>query len=389
MLRRHSLSTARLTPCRSRLALCFTPPPQPTSPAYSGESCEGLGGGIGACCGGAGSYGCTADRFQCVRTDECNTNPCGGGVSTGSQPGCANNPHLGYTCTCGDHHVLAAASIPVLDFVPAAGKAQTCQSSTTGCADLQCRGIDYCSEIPAVPHSTCNNDDYYDAGFTVECDTGWEAVYPSNTNVIPQSCADINECEDPGPGCTDFANCENTDGSFSCSCPPGTQFDGSAYPLLTLTTATFTPFTGNAMGLLTLDETPDLRGLVDVNNDNRLRSETRLAMTVVLTDVNRYPTVFELMRVNNRDGVKFVVPAPADGWAVGVNYVDAAIPNPVYKLPASAGSIGWQSMTRLELHMNARTTTGWTITIGDMRLTAPSGEPPPLCSHKCPRLVLV
>ena len=42
--------------------------------------------------------------------------------------------------------------------------------------------------------------------------------------------SDINECTLESDDCADNAICDNTPGSFTCTCPPGFSGDGRASP---------------------------------------------------------------------------------------------------------------------------------------------------------------
>ncbi|XP_078495862.1 sushi, von Willebrand factor type A, EGF and pentraxin domain-containing protein 1-like [Ciona intestinalis] len=65
------------------------------------------------------------------------------------------------------------------------------------------------------------------------CDNGYSAVGERVTQCnsdgewssIPPTCQDINECQDDIDNCDEFAECTNTEGSFTCECNVG--FTGS------------------------------------------------------------------------------------------------------------------------------------------------------------------
>ena len=44
--------------------------------------------------------------------------------------------------------------------------------------------------------------------------------------VFPCACVDVNECTDGTPPCDTNAACENTDGSYTCTCNDGYTGDG-------------------------------------------------------------------------------------------------------------------------------------------------------------------
>ncbi|KAK8918807.1 Wall-associated receptor kinase 2 [Platanthera zijinensis] len=93
----------------------------------------------------------------------------------------------------------------VLDW--AVGNNQTCLSAATS-PDYACGDNSYCSNSTNA------------AGYSCSCQTGFQGnPYLSN------GCQDINECEDPETSpCTNI--CENTIGSYACSCPHGYSGDG-------------------------------------------------------------------------------------------------------------------------------------------------------------------
>ena len=108
----------------------------------------------------------------------------------------------------------------------------------------------------------------------------------------------------------------------------------------------------NSIGRRSLNEATDLTALVSSTDANKLRDDVRLSLTVELTRADRYPTVFELTRKNNHDGIIVALPAPAGGWKVGVQKIVATIPESAYRLPQAGGDIGWSDMNRLELYAN-------------------------------------
>lgn len=70
-----------------------------------------------------------------------------------------------------------------------------------------------------------NNTDCVDSdngpGYRCSCKNG----YVGNPYMTP-GCQDINECEGGSNQCLDAQNCINLQGSYNCTCPPGTNGDG-------------------------------------------------------------------------------------------------------------------------------------------------------------------
>ncbi len=80
-----------------------------------------------------------------------------------------------------------------------------------------CNDIDECSDMSdnCNPNATCENTV---GSFTCTCNAGFTG---DGVN-----CADINECNEGSDNCDANATCNNTQGSFSCSCNPGFEGDG-------------------------------------------------------------------------------------------------------------------------------------------------------------------
>ncbi|XP_064136897.1 adhesion G protein-coupled receptor E2 isoform X1 [Loxodonta africana] len=66
------------------------------------------------------------------------------------------------------------------------------------------------------PNSTC------DSGTTCRCDPGFSSPLGENITSPAESCDDINECGTPTEvSCGNFADCQNVEGSYYCTCIPG------------------------------------------------------------------------------------------------------------------------------------------------------------------------
>ena len=91
--------------------------------------------------------------------------------------------------------------------------------STCGCFD-----IDECTEGTHIcpDHSHCIN---VPSGYQCHCDVGytdhvtWSRVTVTNGEFL---CVDINECVNNMTICGENMDCLNSDGSYECSCKPGT-----------------------------------------------------------------------------------------------------------------------------------------------------------------------
>ncbi|KAL5729325.1 hypothetical protein ACHQM5_002296 [Ranunculus cassubicifolius] len=86
---------------------------------------------------------------------------------------------------------------------------QTCKAAKQNPTTYVCEENSYCS------------DSVDGTGYLCSCNKGYEG-----NPYLKQSCQDVNECGDPNNNPC-YGNCNNTPGSYYCSCPPGYDGDGT------------------------------------------------------------------------------------------------------------------------------------------------------------------
>uniref|UniRef100_A0A3P8Y7W9 Latent-transforming growth factor beta-binding protein 1 n=1 Tax=Esox lucius TaxID=8010 RepID=A0A3P8Y7W9_ESOLU len=164
-------------------------------------SCVDLPAGRHTCVCNQG-YQLNALQTQCQDIDECRTSrpPCGSGR--------CHNTDGGYRCTCPSGYQPGAQS--------------------TSCID-----VDECRQVPnPCFNSRCENSP---GSFRCVCRTGYKlegntctgkTERRSTENAWSLHVSDVDECcgQIPGP-CTD-GHCENSQGSYSCTCPAGYRLQG-------------------------------------------------------------------------------------------------------------------------------------------------------------------
>ena len=82
-------------------------------------------------------------------------------------------------------------------------------------ADDQCYDIDECAVSETrlntcSPHSNCENND---GSYTCTCSAGF-----TGDAIGPKGCRDIDECTDNIAKCDDYAECVNNDGGYRMVC---------------------------------------------------------------------------------------------------------------------------------------------------------------------------
>ncbi|KAK7938975.1 hypothetical protein WMY93_002301 [Mugilogobius chulae] len=91
--------------------------------------------------------------------------------------------------------------------------------------DELCLDIDECEDEDLCgSHGNCTN---YDGGYNCTCFTGYELEYPTLPPSTSNQCSDINECLN-ATTCDENASCGNTDGSYTCTCIQGFYSDPPA-----------------------------------------------------------------------------------------------------------------------------------------------------------------
>ena len=121
----------------------------------------------------------------------------------------------------------------------------TCADGFTG-DGISCNDINECNIIGAVScseHTSCANTA---GGFDCECNDGWEpnpAASGGTNDGTEDACRSRNECADLLPPCDPNAVCEDIEGSFTCTCPPGYNgnSDGTSCWPITFSPSTTSP----------------------------------------------------------------------------------------------------------------------------------------------------
>ncbi|GCB71087.1 hypothetical protein scyTo_0010927 [Scyliorhinus torazame] len=135
---------------------------------------------------------------NCHDINECETNPCGLNAT-------CTNKFGGFECTCDDGLVST-----------------TGERTFTDKTKTQCRDINECSDQPdACGHNaSCENTR---GSFNCTCHRGFVATNGRHTfnNKTATQCKDDNECLDAVKVCGPHSSCNNTVGSFSCTCDEG------------------------------------------------------------------------------------------------------------------------------------------------------------------------
>jgi Coagulation Factor Xa inhibitory site/EGF domain/Calcium-binding EGF domain/Complement Clr-like EGF-like/Regulator of chromosome condensation (RCC1) repeat len=198
----------------------------------SGSVC-GATSTVGTCSNQAGTYTCscgTGYQFRngtCVNVDECasGTNPCGAGTCTDTQGA--------YACQCQSGYQLAGTTA-----APSCTDTNECSTNNGGCQQTctnttgsyscgcnayytlasdqkSCTDVNECTSNNGgcSPYATCTNNT--GAAPTCTCQSG----YSGNGT----TCTDVNECTATANLCGTAAagSCQNTGGSYQCSCNPG------------------------------------------------------------------------------------------------------------------------------------------------------------------------
>lgn len=200
----------------------------------SGSVC-GATSTIGTCSNQAGTYTCSCGagyQFRngtCVNVDECTsgTNPCGAGTCSDTQGA--------YSCQCQSGYQLAgSATAPTCTDTNECstnngGCQQTCTNTTgsyaCGCNayytlasdQKSCTDVNECnsSNGGCSAYATCTNNT--GAAPTCTCQSGYTSTNGGVT------CTDVNECTATADVCGTSAagSCQNTAGSYQCSCNAG------------------------------------------------------------------------------------------------------------------------------------------------------------------------
>ena len=86
-----------------------------------------------------------------------------------------------------------------------------------------CRQIVECTEMdnPCDPNATCEDTT---GSYTCTCNQGWNTV--EGATQAEKTCTDIDECANNTHNCSPNAGCTNNDGGFSCMCNVGYHGNG-------------------------------------------------------------------------------------------------------------------------------------------------------------------
>lgn len=201
---------------------------------YGGQDCGninecslnvGVCGNFADCIDTNGSYTCrclagytqSVNSNICEDIDECSSLPC----SQNSR--CQNTPGS-YQCICdGEFRLVNGSCVPVdpcQDNNPCLQQTECvvynnvticiCPSGFLGNGIDFCVDLDECINSPCQRYASCNNTE---GSYSCTCNTGFSPV--------ESQCEDINECLSQSHSCTANQICENTIGSYLCSCKQG------------------------------------------------------------------------------------------------------------------------------------------------------------------------
>ncbi|XP_028415961.1 fibropellin-1-like [Dendronephthya gigantea] len=212
----------------------------PSSPCHSNATCNNTDGSYTCTC----NSGYTGDGFNCTDVDEClPSSPCHSNAT-------CNNTDGSYTCTCNSGYTGDGFNCTDGSYIC------TCNSGYTG-DGFNCTGkkkqitfmpIDVDECLPSSPchsNATCNNTD---GSYTCTCNSGYtgdgfnctDGSYICTCNSgytgdgfnctgkkkqITFMPIDVDECLPSSP-CHSNATCNNTDGSYTCTCNSGYTGDG-------------------------------------------------------------------------------------------------------------------------------------------------------------------
>ncbi|XP_054275840.1 fibrillin-1-like [Macrosteles quadrilineatus] len=140
------------------------------------------------------------DSRTCADIDECSEN---NEIDTTCSHKCVNSVGS-YQCECPENHFLKDDHICV--------PANACETNNGGCSHICIDNDGY--PICECPEGfTLTNDSVTCEPYVLSCLEGY--IYQIDT----QQCTDINECLNNNGNCTQI--CQNTEGSFSCTCFTG------------------------------------------------------------------------------------------------------------------------------------------------------------------------
>ena len=233
-----------------------------TTPAIVTAAC-----GPGACVDNDGAFDCTCNTgyevmgeypvTTCVDTDECDvdaaSNPC---IASGDNSGVCTNTDGAYTCDCSAGYEFDGTTcINIDECIPTAAVVADCGEGTCVDADgdFSCTCNEGYVESGTYPLTTCTNINEcdvssvivagcgngvcvdHDGGFTCVCDLGYEFTgeYPVATCTNLDECAaDTDICGDdlfggvyPSANSASLGVCVDNDGSYTCTCDPGTSLE--------------------------------------------------------------------------------------------------------------------------------------------------------------------
>ncbi|MRG96160.1 DUF4215 domain-containing protein [Polyangium spumosum] len=167
--------------------------------------------------------GVPSGAAQCVTNADCNDgNPCT--TDTCNAPTCSYAPSDAPGCeplvVCGNGVLEMGEACDDGNTTPGDGCSITCELEpgyTCEVSGMPCVDLDECSLELANCHddARCENTP---GSFTCTCNPGYEGD--------GVTCADIDECTQGTDDCDEDATCTNTPGSFTCTCNAGFEGNG-------------------------------------------------------------------------------------------------------------------------------------------------------------------